>query len=120
MNEMTSTQQFIIAILTLAFTYLIPYVIKIIFQIKAQQLANLKIQSEQYKETIKQLCIAAEALYKDGHGEAKYKWVLDKVAPIIHLPKEQLKGLIETALIETKKALAEEWDKLGETKPPTQ
>ena len=92
---MTSTQQFIVALMIVLVPVVIPAVIKIIFEIKAQKIANLKAFSERYKDTIAQLCLSAESLFKEGNGELKYEWVLSKVAPIVHLPESQLKGLIE-------------------------
>jgi len=114
---MTPTQQFIVALITVLVPVIIPIVIKSIFEIKAQKIANLKALSEQYKDTIAQLCLSAESLFKEGNGELKYEWVLSKVAPIVHLPEDQLKGLIELVLAQTKASLKEEWDKIGVTKP---
>ena len=114
---MTSTQQFIVALMIVLVPVVIPAVIKIIFEIKAQKIANLKAFSERYKDTIAQLCLSAESLFKEGNGELKYEWVLSKVAPIVHLPESQLKGLIELVLAQTKASLKEEWDKIGTTKP---
>ena len=62
---MTPTQQFIIALITVLVPIIIPTVIKIIFEIKAQKIANLKALSEQYKDTIAQLCLSAESLFKN-------------------------------------------------------
>ena len=116
---MTSTQQFIVALMIVLVPVVIPAVIKIIFEIKAQKIANLKAFSERYKDTIAQLCSSAESLFKEGNGEAKYEWVLSKVAPMVHLPQEQLKGLIELVLAQTKASLKEEWDKIGEPDKPS-
>ena len=116
---MTPTQQFIIALITVLIPIIIPTVIKIIFEVKAQKIANLKALSEQYKDTIAQLCLSAESLFKEGRGELKYEWVLSKVAPIVHLPEPQLKGLIELVLAQTKASLKEEWDKIGEPDKPS-
>ena len=115
---MTSTQEFIIALITVLVPVIVPTVIKLIFEIKAQKIANLKALSEQYKDTIAQLCLSAESLFKEGNGELKYEWVLSKVAPIVHLPESQLKGLIELVLAQTKASLKEEWDKIGAINPP--
>ena len=114
---MTSTQQFVIALISVLVPIIIPTVIKIIFEIKAQKIANLKALSEQYKDTIAQLCLSAESLFKEGNGEDKYNWVLSKIAPVVRLPEEQLKGLIELVLAQTKASLKEEWDNLGKPTP---
>ena len=114
---MTPTQQFIIALITVLVPIIIPIVIKSIFEIKAQKIANLKALSEQYKDTIANLCTASESLFKEGNGELKYEWVLSKVAPIVHLPQDQLKGLIELVLAQVKASLKEEWGRIGTPKP---
>ena len=116
---MTSTQQFVIALITVLVPIIIPIVIKSIFEIKAQKIANLKALSEQYKDTIAQLCLSAESIFKEGHGEEKYIWVLQKIAPIVHLPEDQLKGLIELVLAQVKASLKEEWNKIGEPDKPS-
>ena len=116
---MTPTQEFVIALISVLVPIIIPTVIKIIFEVKAQKIANLKALSEQYKDTITNLCTAAESLFKEGNGEAKYEWVLSKVAPIVHLPQDQLKGLIELVLAQVKASLKEEWGKIGEPDKPS-
>ena len=114
---MTSTQQFVVALIAVLVPIIIPTIIKLIFQIIGQRTTNLKAIKEQYKDTIANLCTAAESMFKEGHGEDKYRWVLQKIAPIVHLPEEQLKGLIELVLAQTKASLKEEWDKVGTPKP---
>ena len=115
---MTNTQQFIIALIAVLVPIIIPAIIRLIFQIIGQRATNLKAIKEQYKDTIANLCTAAESMFKEGDGEEKYIWVLSKIAPIVHLPEEQLKGLIELVLAQTKASLKEEWDNLGKKEEP--
>ena len=114
---MTSTQQFILAILTVLIPVVIPAAVALFFQAKKIQLERLKGLSEQYKDTIKNAIITAESIFKEGHGDEKYDWVIDKVSDKIKIPPDELKMLVEGVLTETKKSLAEEWNKLGTTKP---
>jgi len=110
---MTSTQQFIIAILSVLIPIIIPAFMALIFTAQKQRLEALKKQSENYKETIADAIKTAQALFKEGHGQEKYKWVLDKVSKKIHLPEDEIQQLIESVLAETKKSFQENWNKLG-------
>ena len=114
---MTSTQQFILAILTVLIPVVIPAAVALFFQAKKLQLERLKGLSERYEKTIQAAVIFAENLFKEGHGEDKLNYVVDKLAGKINLPPEELKMLVEMVLVKTKKSLAEEWNKLGTTKP---
>jgi len=110
---MTNLQSFIIATLTALIPVLIPAIVTLIFTAQKQKLEILKKQSENYKETIADAIKTAQALFKEGDGDKKYNWVLDKVSKKIHLPEDELQQLIESVLAETKNAFKENWDKLG-------
>lgn len=110
---MTPTQEFVIALISVLLPIIIPYAVTIFFEAKRERLMAIKVQTEQYKETIKQLCITAETIFKEGRGKEKFEYVLEKAEQYIKIPKDRLQALIETALLELKDTFKEEWDKLG-------
>ncbi|NMC77029.1 MAG: hypothetical protein GYA60_07040 [Candidatus Methanofastidiosa archaeon] len=110
---MTPTQEFIIALITVLAPIIIPYVIRLFFEAYKARLEAIKAKTDNYKETIQQLVITAEAMFKEGNGQAKLEWVLDKASATLGIPKDNLRQLVETVLLETKNAFKQEWDKLG-------
>jgi len=113
----SQTQSYIIAILAVLIPVLIPAVINLIFTAQKTRLEKLKVLSEQYKDTIANAAITAESIFKEGHGDEKFDWVIDKVADKIKIPSDELKMLVESVLVHTKKSLGENWDKIGTPKP---
>ena len=113
---MNANQQFIVALVVAFLTALvplIPFAMKLFFQANGEKLYNLQLKTDQFKETIKNLCGSAEALFKEGNGQAKYDWVVSKISDKSLIPADELKGFIESALLAAKEAFATEWFKLG-------
>lgn len=119
---MNFIQQLVIIILgIIASSGLITLIIQQIYKINGVKLAKVKAFYEAWKPVIVQAILTAEALYKVGHGEEKFKYVSDYILSQIPLPKEQVTVFIESSLAELKLAWGEQWDKLGvtTTPPPT-
>lgn len=119
---MNFIQQLVIIILgIIASSGLITLIIQQIYKINGVKLAKVKAFYEAWKPVVVQAILTAEALYKVGHGEEKFKYVSDYILSQIPLPKEQVTVFIESSLAELKLAWGEQWDKLGvtTTPPPT-
>ena len=121
MINLTSNQQFIVALVVAFLTALVPLIplaIKFLFQANEQKITNAKLKMDRFKETIENLCVAAESLFKEGNGQAKYDWVISKLSDKSLISEAQLKGLIESILLTAKQAFGEEWEKLGAPETP--
>jgi hypothetical protein len=118
---MTPNQIFIVALVTAFLTSLvplIPFAMKLFFQANEQKLINAKLKIDKYKETIKNLCVSAQALFKESAGQARYDWVIGKLSDKSLIPEAELKGFIESILNTARQSFGEEWDKLGQPKTP--
>jgi len=118
---MTPNQTFIIALITAFLSALIPLIplaMKLFFQANEQKLINKKLEIDKFKETIKNLCIAAQALFKESAGQARYDWVIGKISDKTLIPADELKGFIESILNTARQSFGEEWEKLGTTTTP--
>lgn len=118
---MNANQQFIVALVVAflsALVPLIPLAMKLFFQANEQKLINKKLEIDKFKETIKNLCIAAQVLFKESAGQARYDWVISKISNKTLIPANELKGFIESILNTTRQSFGEEWEKLGTTTTP--
>ena len=115
---MTSTQQFILAILTVLIPVVIPAMVNLIFVAQKTKLEKAKLFHDQHKEFIADLVKTAQQAYKDWNGQEKYDWVLMKASQKLHLPESELKTLIESTLADLKNAFQTNWDNLGSENNP--
>jgi hypothetical protein len=118
---MNFIQQLVLIILgIIASSGLITLIVQQIFKINEAKLAKVKAFYEAWKPVITQAVLTAQAIYKTGHGEEKFKYVSDFILSKIPLPKEEVTVFIESTLAELKLAWGKQWDILGtpETPPP--
>ena len=109
---MNSTQQFIIALLTVLIPVIIPLVTTLIFTSQKTRLEKLKGIIEANKDYIADVIKFAQATFKQMDGASKLTWVLGIVSKKVNLPEDQLKILVESVLAELQKDFAEQWEKI--------
>jgi ATP-dependent Lon protease len=109
---MNSTQQFIIALITVLVPVIIPLITTLIFTSQKTRLAKLKAVLDSNKEYVADVIKFAQATFKQMDGASKLTWVLGTVAKKVNLPEDQLKVLVESVLAELQKDFAEQWEKI--------
>ena len=116
---MNFIQQLVIIILgIIASSGLITLIVERFYKINEIKLAKVKAFYEAWKPVVTQAVLTAEAIYKIGHGEEKFKYVSDYILSKIPLPKEEVTVFIESSLAELKLAWGKQWDILGAPETP--
>jgi hypothetical protein len=121
---MTSTQLFIIALLTFIFTVGLPAALSLWYTAQAKKeegkltlMQKAKLIYEQNKEFVDTCILAAEAIFGAGQGPLKFKYVLDKIAVKLNVPENEFETIIEAGLAKLKLQWGEAWNALSEGVP---